>query len=192
MLKDRVCAWPEFGVGLYTAIFLCLTLHVLETSTPNSGLNSLPNSVWLVTMTQAAIAYGDITPMTYTSCLVSLLACFAAYCILALLIRLISRQFTMDSAQLSLYIALCYAHRKWQQRKAAVLLIQAWWKLVLQRIHHRCLGTVVVEFHSQQSKYRQVLQGFRSVPYRRLQWEIGEAAASVTAQFLRELLWNSR
>lgn len=80
----------------------------------------------------------------------------------------------MDSAQLSLYIALCYAHRKRQQRKAAVLLIQAWWKLVLQRIHHRCLGTVVVEFHSQQSKYRQVLQACRSVPYRRLQWEVGK------------------
>lgn len=174
-------------LGLYTATVLLfgLTLHVLETNTPNSGLNSVSNSAWFLTMTQATIGYGDITPKTYTCTLVVLLACFMAYCTLSLLIYLISRYFTMSSSQLSLYIALNYAHRKRQQYKAAVLLIQAWWRLILKRMRHCSLGTVVIAFYYQQSKYQQVLRTCHSVPYRRLQWEVEEVAASVTTRFLK-------
>lgn len=104
---------------LYTATMAisCMAMHALVARTSNSGLNSVANSVWLVAMTQTTIGYGDITPKTLT-CLVALVVCFLALCSLSFLIHSTSKCLKMNSSQLSLYIAILYAHRKRLQLRA--------------------------------------------------------------------------
>ena len=173
-------------LGLYTAtaVISCTAMHALVARTSNSGLNSVANSVWLVAMTQTTIGYGDITPKTLT-CLAAILVCFLSLCSLSLLIHSTSKHLKMNSSQLSLYIAILYAHRKRLQFRAAALLLQAWWKLMHTRIHRQPRCTVVINFYSQQRKYRQILLRCNSIPYRHLPWEIQAAAAAATLQFKR-------
>lgn len=173
-----------FISGIYLAVMVLsgILVYIFEKDTPGTGFDTLANALWLVAQTQVTVGYGDFMPRTYFSSSAVIISCFVGSFLLSLIVSLLSRQMTLSLAESSLYTSVAYAGKKRRKLTEAVVFLQSWWRLIRMRLHHTMQARTVVDFYSQQGKFKGVLQKCQRAKDRRFEWQIEAFQGSVTAR----------
>lgn len=173
-----------FISGIYVVVMVLsgILVHVFEKDTPGTGFDTFANALWLVAQTQVTVGYGDFTPRTYLSCSVVIISCFVGSFLLSLIVSLLSRQMTLSLAESSLYTNVAYAGKKRRKLTEAVVFLQSWWRLMHMRLHRNMQARTVIDFYSQQGRFKGVLQTCQQAKDRRFEWQIEAFQGSVSTQ----------
>lgn len=145
-------------LGLYLAVVGVsgVSVHILESGKSESS--TVNNAIWLVAQTQSTIGYGDIVPQTFFAYIIVTVSCLVGNAVLSLLVALISRMTSLSQAESSLYTHMAYTQAQRRDITSAVLVIQAWWRLMRMRLHHTRDALTITHFYTQQRAYRSTLQ----------------------------------
>lgn len=172
-------------LAVYGAVVLVngLVAYILEKGTQSSSLDSVANGMWLVSVTQAIIGYGDITPMTFFGQLSLLFNCFFGSFCLSMLIGNLQSHVGLNLLESRMYSELAYARFKRKYEKQAVLLLQKWWKFMQMRHRGPRDGHVIIAFYSQLRVYGWIISKGQRVKDSRFERQIDAFGISTACQF---------
>lgn len=163
------------------------SVFVFEKRADTSDFYDVRNSLWLIAYTQVSIGYGEITPKTYFGMLATVISCFVGNFTLAILVAMSSGSMSLSLTECTMYSELVYSKEKRKFVKAAVILLQYWWRFMLMRIRRVRDGMTIVEFYSHLRTYREVLTKCQLVKDRRFERQI-TAFDLHTAKHLRAII----
>lgn len=105
-----------------------LMLRTFDHSVPGNKADTLWSAFWSIVVSETAIGYGDVTPLTHIGrlAIISSIACGMA--LYAYAIMNVHRNMELNSRQHSLYGAIHYAESYKRLRQPAAVLVQRWWK----------------------------------------------------------------
>lgn len=171
-------------VGIYAAIVVVsgVSVYVFEKGVSRSAFDIVENGLWLVAYSQTTVGYGEATPRTYFGCMAVLFSCIIGTFLLSLIVGQSSRVMYMSMAEASLYTEIVYSNRKRQFTRGAVVFIQNWWRMMYMRLHRTRNAPTIVNFYSNQGKYRGVIQACQRVKDRRFEWQIEAFRHSVAKE----------
>ena len=172
-------------LGVYGAVVLVsgLILYIVEKGVFHSELDTPANSMWLISVTQAIIGYGDITPYTFFGQITLLFNCFIGSFCLSLIIANLNSMVNLNLVECSMYSELAYTRFKRRYEKQAVLLLQKWWRFMIMRHRGPRNGHVIVGFYTQLRHYGWIISKGQRVKDRRFERQINAFEVSLSQQF---------
>lgn len=186
VLKSLLTAYSlRLLLAVYgVVVLICgVAAFILEKGAESSDLDSAANGMWMVSVTQAIIGYGDITPRTFFGQFSLLFNCFFGSFCLSMLIGNLHRHVGLNLAECLMYSELAYARFKRKYEKQAVLLLQKWWKFMQMRHRGPRNGHIIIAFYSQLRVYGWIISKGQSVKDRRFERQINAFGTATARQF---------
>ena len=171
-------------MGLYLVLMTIsgVSVFMLDRGSANTHFFTVNNAIWLVAQTQTTIGYGDVTPITFLTYLILAISCIVGNFVLSILVGLISRAMSLSLAESSLYTHIAYAKEQRKHVTPAVRVIQAWWRLILMRLHHHLDAHTIVHYYSEQGAYQSVREVCERAKDHNLEGQIDAFQARVSNQ----------
>ena len=133
IIKENPILYLIFVFGIST-VLLGILLRIYERSMPDSRFAYIWNGIWLISVTQSTIGYGDIVPDSHLGRIICVYASFFGTFMYSYMIMYVKNLFNFKENEAELFNKV---YQKCTARKRlaihAIKFLQSWWRMKLSR-----------------------------------------------------------